>query len=102
MMGQAVRSALFPYTTLFRSQGPRDASSVLFKLLGPLEITAGGHLVELRAPKQRSEEHTSELQSHVNLVCLLPLEKKNTHSTSVMMVAKAGRATSSTSVIVRL
>src|SRR5438477_4345767 len=60
------RSTLFPYTTLFRSQ---DSSS----------SPADRDLREKRrcCSHFRSEEHTSELQSHVNLVCRLLLEKKN-------------------------
>src|SRR5438477_9013433 len=61
------RSTLFPYTTLFRSQ-PRVQSR-------PAPFQAALH--RPRRPAQlRSEEHTSELQSHVNLVCRLLLEKK--------------------------
>src|SRR5438477_3131603 len=54
----------FPYTTLFRSWG-RGA---------PLPMFVVG--LELTEVPPRSEEHTSELQSHVNLVCRLLLEKK--------------------------
>src|SRR5437660_4411720 len=56
-------STLFPYTTLFRSAGPRPAAS-------PLCIRWG------RGEAPRSEEHTSELQSRGHLVCRLLLEKK--------------------------
>src|SRR6266571_1282846 len=64
MIRRPPRSTLFPYTTLFRSDG---VDALLGK--GP------------QAPQEtvrafRSEEHTSELQSHVNLVCRLLLEKK--------------------------
>src|SRR5438034_5250724 len=68
------RSTLFPYTTLFRSVrpsgGPRAACPSSGRRLAesshpPLRKTAG-----------RSEEHTSELQSHSDLVCRLLLEKK--------------------------
>src|SRR5260370_19965224 len=67
MIRRPPRSTLFPYTTLFRS-GPDH----LRRDPGPLErhpYRAGGGW--------RSEEHTSELQSHLNLVCRLLLEKKN-------------------------
>src|SRR4051812_49930497 len=69
MIRRPPRSTLFPYTTLFRS-GPPPA---LLRQSGP-----GVRPRSLigRAPG-RSEEHTSELQSHVNLVCRLLLEKKN-------------------------
>src|SRR5438132_14404401 len=65
------RSTLFPYTTLFRSQ--------------PLSFTVEPRrdavsLEQLRVT-HRSEEHTSELQSHSDLVCRLLLEKKKTRTT---------------------
>src|SRR5207237_10743827 len=62
------RSTLFPYTTLFRSRGvaPREAAALR---RGRRDRVVG------RGPG-RSEEHTSELQSHLNLVCRLLLEKK--------------------------
>src|SRR5690348_1513294 len=64
------RSTLFPYTTLFRSS-PGD---VLEKKRDVGEaLSRGGDI----AREDRSEEHTSELQSPVHLVCRLPLEKKN-------------------------
>src|SRR5690242_21187890 len=66
------RSTLFPYTTLFRS-GPEP---------GRWAQLGNGAFCPLNyplnpGPNWRSEEHTSELQSHVNLVCRLLLEKKN-------------------------
>src|SRR6266480_6368546 len=73
------RSTLFPYTTLFRSRPgrrprrrPTSAGSPGPSAAG---TPAGAPLRPFPAP--RSEEHTSELQSHVNLVCRLLLEKKN-------------------------
>src|SRR5882672_11923131 len=60
------RSTLFPYTTLFRSN--TDDTAMLARALAA-EISARGVDV-------RSEEHTSELQSHRDLVCRLLLEKK--------------------------
>src|SRR5215475_11868683 len=66
MIRRPPRSTLFPYTTLFRSRPP-DAG---ISRVHPREPRAG------RA--DRSEEHTSELQSRENLVCRLLLEKKKT------------------------
>src|SRR5260370_6002438 len=74
MIRRPPRSTLFPYTTLFRSMfirssgvQPGDRCAVL----APNSVRwAVFHL--------RSEEHTSELQSHLNLVCRLLLEKKKT------------------------
>src|SRR5260370_23428044 len=66
MIRRPPRSTLFPYTTLFRSAFLED--------LGPaVAEPAIAHDEHLFA---RSEEHTSELQSHLNLVCRLLLEKK--------------------------
>src|SRR5260370_31798575 len=71
MIRRPPRSTLFPYTTLFRS-GVLNAMVSRVKLLGRMDV------VEKRRPQDgRSEEHTSELQSHLNLVCRLLLEKKN-------------------------
>src|SRR5690242_20911084 len=95
MIPRPTTSTLFPYTTLFRSpekeghgevdaearrEGPtvaalpqrhpaREQADRQHGARGP--VVAGGIL-----PEPRSEEHTSELQSHVNLVCRLLLEKK--------------------------
>src|SRR5260370_23316542 len=90
MIRRPPRSTLFPYTTLFRSRQavqrghpedqdrgglPGHGDGVRFFLPRP----ACGE----RSPRccARSEEHTSELQSHLNLVCRLLLEKKK-HKTS--------------------
>src|SRR5260370_11815898 len=66
MIRRPPRSTLFPYTTLFRSRGTRRAH----RTRGAARLRRG----QRRAA--RSEEHTSELQSHLNLVCRLLLEKK--------------------------
>src|SRR5260370_31105214 len=69
MIRRPPRSTLFPYTTLFRSQSgfcPRDQAL----RLESFSLTPGV------SENDRSEEHTSELQSHLNLVCRLLLEKK--------------------------
>src|SRR5690242_21219485 len=65
MIRRPPRSTLFPYTTLFRSAG--SCSTPTSPRPSPSSATQ----------TRRSEEHTSELQSHVNLVCRLLLEKKN-------------------------
>src|SRR5438477_8229884 len=70
MIRRPPRSTLFPYTTLFRSLSFFDSSGAL---MGQPVVLVNSYLVS-GAP--RSEEHTSELQSHVNLVCRLLLEKK--------------------------
>src|SRR5438105_6291927 len=69
MIRRPPRSTLFPYTTLFRSYiSPEDA--IAWSMTGPTLRAAG------LAYDNRSEEHTSELQSRVDLVCRLLLEKK--------------------------
>src|SRR2546430_10183980 len=79
MIRRPPRSTLFPYTTLFRSRLRGD------KLARRDPLQRGVHRREqdrgtlpfrARQPRQRSEEHTSELQSQSNLVCRLLLEKK--------------------------
>src|SRR5437773_9092906 len=68
------RSTLFPYTTLFRSIELERRLFLLRELLFALDGDVGLRLLLLE--KKRSEEHTSELQSHHDLVCRLLLEKK--------------------------
>src|SRR5438477_1511982 len=69
------RSTLFPYTTLFRSITDLGGSLVAWSQHG--SVYALCHLdAKFSTGIERSEEHTSELQSHVNLVCRLLLEKK--------------------------
>src|SRR2546422_3788181 len=75
MIRRPPRSTLFPYTTLFRSLAERAVAP-----LGLLEraLVSRAGLGELVLRHQhRSEEHTSELQSRLHLVCRLLLEKKN-------------------------
>src|SRR2546430_11704287 len=98
MIRRPPRSTLFPYTTLFRSTSlarrytstcarPQDGQDTISSPRGrrfsdsriwvpTLTSSTGG------ADNDRSEEHTSELQSQSNLVCRLLLEKKKTHDTS--------------------
>src|SRR5438477_3504238 len=68
MIRRPPRPTLFPYTTLFRST--RNPIGVCITAAAPA-------MTAMASPNSRSEEHTSELQSHVNLVCRLLLEKKN-------------------------
>src|SRR2546430_3929373 len=82
MIRRPPRSTLFPYTTLFRSHF-RMAGHVLRRIRGFRAQFFGGVPGEARVPhhaarEDRSEEHTSELQSQSNLVCRLLLEKKKT------------------------
>src|SRR5215813_15005276 len=72
MIRRPPRSTLFPYTTLFRSQGDRLGAAV--DVHG--EATGEHEEQRVRGLALRSEEHTSELQSRPHLVCRLLLEKK--------------------------
>src|SRR2546426_9186539 len=71
MIRRPPRSTLFPYTTLFRSRRADPARRE------GARVAVGEHGGSVR--HERSEEHTSELQSPCNLVCRLLLEKKNTN-----------------------
>src|SRR5437868_12659642 len=75
MIRRPPRSTLFPYTTLFRSS-PSSGSAT--KPLASLTATPASDPSIVDAVSERSEEHTSELQSRFDLVCRLLLEKKNT------------------------
>src|SRR5690348_18058075 len=70
MIRRPPRSTLFPYTTLFRSRRRPTRCARPARTRRPTSVAA-----------TRSEEHTSELQSPVHLVCRLLLEKKKNHST---------------------
>src|SRR5439155_18889275 len=74
MIRRPPRSTLFPYTTLFRS-----LRSQICPLSGKFNIRAFHDAV-----LERSEEHTSELQSRGQLVCRLLLEKKNITNNSIL------------------
>src|SRR5438067_8013436 len=80
MLRRPPRSTLFPYTTLFRSEGAERA----FRHLRVLDLHGERILasdIALFRAKLRSEEHTSELQSRFDLVCRLLLEKKKLATT---------------------
>src|SRR2546430_4028546 len=77
MIRRPPRSTLFPYTTLFRSHHGRRARAVARACPGRGLPAAHARARGVRqAGRNRSEEHTSELQSQSNLVCRLLLEKK--------------------------
>src|SRR2546422_3396982 len=99
MIRRPPRSTLFPYTTLFRSlvderehllglrlrrgqearAEPRRGEHALAHVHGPIIPRSAARMP---APDPRSEEHTSELQSRLHLVCRLLLEKKKRSSTT--------------------
>src|SRR2546426_12048068 len=79
MIRRPPRSTLFPYTTLFRSWdgsslfGPESRWQTYYRASGAYRLSQDFHINGI---DERSEEHTSELQSPCNLVCRLLLEKK--------------------------
>src|SRR2546422_5858862 len=79
MIRRPPRSTLFPYTTLFRS-GDQGAEALRWSHVARKEFAretkAVALLVDASLQCRRSEEHTSELQSRLHLVCRLLLEKK--------------------------
>src|SRR5437667_6155022 len=110
MIRRPPRSTLFPYTTLFRSI--QDASvmkllKMILKSTGTKGVPQGGvispvlsnlYLTEVDrmlekaiATTRRSEEHTSELQSHHDLVCRLLLEKKKEKKNDRHLLTKKER-----------
>src|SRR2546430_7900343 len=91
MIRRPPRSTLFPYTTLFRSPRFALASYALARLLSSQKKYQAAiyylkdglsHSPGPDLALERSEEHTSELQSQSNLVCRLLLEKKNCRHTA--------------------
>src|SRR2546426_8178351 len=82
MIRRPPRSTLFPYTTLFRSRSVRRVGAVALagghRRSRRHDVGGGREVDRERAGRERSEEHTSELQSPCNLVCRLLLEKKKT------------------------
>src|SRR5260370_22562418 len=92
MIRRPPRSTLFPYTTLFRSRRlaavpafarPLRGSTVCRRADDSREVSAAAE-----TSLERSEEHTSELQSHLNLVCRLLLEKKKNTGISILWEQK--------------
>src|SRR5689334_24615132 len=102
MIRRPPRSTLFPYTTLFRSahhgsfigqrDGPRHQRGHAARGAGYVDDVLGGRLAgggdarrHVASTNQRSEEHTSELQSQFHLVCRLLLEKKKKKKTKLII-----------------
>src|SRR2546429_5768353 len=99
MIRRPPRSTLFPYTTLFRSE--RRAEALV--LIGRRDFERVGVSIRYVGPERdgaadvRSEEHTSELQSRLHLVCRLLLEKKKRRrKPSVLLVRLTECVSSST------
>src|SRR2546425_7882173 len=94
MIRRPPRSTLFPYTTLFRSgeilRDPRTGKNGRHPLLAQFRQAVFGRLAGYEDVNDRSEEHTSELQSLAYLVCRLLLEKKNTDKHTPSQAGSAG------------
>src|SRR2546422_1701378 len=93
MIRRPPRSTLFPYTTLFRSRRPRREGARIgmrrrtahqVQRVRVRERGVGGEQDAGRQAGERSEEHTSELQSRLHLVCRLLLEKKKKELSTCM------------------
>src|SRR2546422_11333800 len=80
MIRRPPRSTLFPYTTLFRSWGSGEEVEEKKDFMGAIKIKISA---EEDFTFSRSEEHTSELQSRLHLVCRLLLEKKKKNKSQV-------------------
>src|SRR5260370_23239026 len=94
MIRRPPRSTLFPYTTLFRSP-------IFYWLPAWLAVCLVYGFMQARQQGGRSEEHTSELQSHLNLVCRLLLEKKKkANFYEILIIAGSILTTSARSAVV--
>src|SRR2546429_3168069 len=99
MIRRPPRSTLFPYTTLFRSSHCID---IRIRVDSHVHFGPFGSWVPRAEPMERSEEHTSELQSRLHLVCRLLLEKKkNTISTTRPILVSMTSAVSKPSPVQR-
>src|SRR2546429_4243074 len=88
MIRRPPRSTLFPYTTLFRSVSKRVYVNLQDKnVIAEIDPATDKEVAEYPVGKcqgnHRSEEHTSELQSRLHLVCRLLLEKKKKNNTQI-------------------
>src|SRR2546429_1981479 len=94
MIRRPPRSTLFPYTTLFRSLFGTFVRTVDFPLLPFSLWRSASGLPQLcsASSKMRSEEHTSELQSRLHLVCRLLLEKKKRNPDAIYLDSSRTRA----------
>src|SRR5258708_25760736 len=99
MIRRPPRSTLFPYTTLFRSHRREALVPVGHAVDDPVRLGGRGHVAprpllgQLERVADRSEEHTSELQSPDHLVCRLLLEKKKDKTSANSTRRSATRCT---------
>src|SRR5690606_39771402 len=99
MLRRPPRSTLFPYTTLFRSiilyDERQRLSGLVEAKIAPI-LGLDGKPVASKQLGDRSEEHTSELQSRENLVCRLLLEKKKNRQKRKMVISTVNSHTITT------
>src|SRR2546430_9369075 len=97
MIRRPPRSTLFPYTTLFRSAvaaiDPPNLQFQKYPRVPAGQIAHSADLAVVPTHPDRSEEHTSELQSQSNLVCRLLLEKKKNTGASPQLPTRLPRVT---------
>src|SRR2546429_4476432 len=96
MIRRPPRSTLFPYTTLFRSgRGLGLGRDHGDRLAQEPDLAQGHHRPALALGKVRfrSEEHTSELQSRLHIVCRFLLDKKKTYAETDLFVSRTGATT---------
>src|SRR2546422_1519732 len=89
MIRRPPRSTLFPYTTLFRSPAVVEKYGLHEVAARPRTRVGWATSVSMTADT-RSEEHTSELQSRLHLVCRLLLEKKKNTTTAIRYLTQTG------------
>src|SRR2546422_7228843 len=90
MIRRPPRSTLFPYTTLFRSHRRFHQRASRLRATA-IDWNVGAVARTVRRSCNRSEEHTSELQSRLHLVCRLLLEKKKNNADAHNTAARPGR-----------
>src|SRR5256885_8114324 len=97
MIRRPPRSTLFPYTTLFRSRRQSPVGAKIAQIQRCARNDGNRHALGIAADRdhERSEEHTSELQSPCNLVCRLLLEKKKTDVVTYNLSSCSSLSTSS-------
>src|SRR5438105_6819527 len=101
MLRRPPRSTLFPYTTLFRSHvgGAAFRRARVDPCSDRRDLRVGERRIVLESGEARSEEHTSELQSRVDLVCRLLLEKKKKNNKSYITITNRESNTMQQSVV---
>src|SRR5260370_14058745 len=98
MIRRPPRSTLFPYTTLFRSMRFTRERALSFLP----QLRAAAEAIARINDEVRSEEHTSELQSHLNIVCRLLLEKKKKKEKFVYLPNEMRNHTLITTLMIRM